>query len=85
MAVHMLAWPDKIFGKDGMEWRFPIDFWISKWPKTSNDNGLMFLRNHFFHIFQNVSWHSARHYPQFHSLRYRVLNAVCSGNIEELE
>jgi len=40
---------DKLFGKDGMEWRFSIKFWTSWWPKTSNDNGLMFLRNHFLH------------------------------------
>lgn len=58
---------------------------MSKWPKTSNDNGLMFLRNHLFHMFYNVSWHSNRDFPQVHSVRYRVLNAVCTGNIEDLE
>ena len=55
------------------------------WPKTSNDNGLMFLRNHFLHKFFNVSWHSNRHFPQFHSLRHRMLQSICKGDIEGIE
>lgn len=63
---------EKIFGRDGVEFKFPVWFW-TYWPKSSNDNGLYFLRNVFIHKFYNVSWHSARHYPQFHSMRYRML------------
>lgn len=73
-----------LFGKDGVEWRYPIDLWLW-WPKISNDNGLMFLRNSFIHKFFNISWHSNRHFPQFHSLRYRMLEAVCTGDIEALD
>jgi len=33
----------------------------------------------------NVSWHSDRHFPQIHSLRHQVLQAVCKGKIDSLE
>lgn len=58
-----------IFGPNGMEFKMPIYFW-NHWPKNSNENGLLFLRNAFFQKFNNVSWHSVRHFPQFHSLRF---------------
>ena len=54
-----------IFGDhcDGVEFTMPIYVW-HHWPlKTSNGNGLLFLRNSFFHKFHNVSWHSTRHFP----------------------
>ena len=55
-----------VFGpdaKDGVEFIMPIYIWHN-WPlKTSNDNGLLWLRNSFVHKFFNVSWHSNRHYP----------------------
>ena len=31
------------------------------------------LRNSFFQKFSNVSWHSARHFPQFHNKKFLVL------------
>lgn len=71
-------------GFDGVEFKFPVSLW-TWWPKTSYNNGLMFLRNSFFHDFNNVSWHSDRHFPQYHSLRYRVLKAVSKADINELE
>ena len=72
-------------GYDGVEFAMPIYVW-HHWPlKTSNDNGLLWLRNSFFHKFFNVSWHSTRHFPQFTSLRYRAMQAICSGDIEQLE
>ena len=50
-------------GKDGAEFIMPIYVW-HHWPlKTSNDNGLLWLRNSFFHKFHNVSWHSIRNFP----------------------
>ena len=49
-----------IAGFDGMEFKMPLNVWHSNWPKTSNDNGLLFLRNTFFQKFYNVSWHSNR-------------------------
>jgi hypothetical protein len=49
-----------IAGFDGMEFKMPVSVWHSSWPKTSNDNGLLFLRNTFFAKFYNVSWHSNR-------------------------
>ena len=52
----------KIFGYDGIEFTFSADTWLW-WPKTSNDNGLLFLRNSMFQCFFNTSWHSARFYP----------------------
>ena len=61
-AQYFFVIGDWLFGRDGMEFKFPVWFWMN-WPKTSNDNGLMFLRNSFFHKFFNVSWHSARHFP----------------------
>ena len=84
MAQYFFAWGDMLFGKDGVEFRFPLDLWL-KWPTTSNDNGLMFIRNNFFHKFFNVSWHSSRHFPQYHTLRYQMLKGVCEGKIEEIE
>lgn len=55
-----------IFGRDaidGVEFIMPVYIWHN-WPlKTSNDNGLLWLRNSFVHKFFNVSWHSNRHYP----------------------
>lgn len=72
-----------IFGRDGFEHRFPLSFW-NFWPKGSNDNGLMFLKNTFFYTFMNVSWHSLRHFPQYHSLRYSMLQAVCEGKIDAI-
>ena len=71
--------------RDGIEWMWPIQIWLSHWPKTSNNNGLMFLRNSIFQRFQNVSWHSDRHFPQQHSLRHSVLQAVSRGDVEKLE
>ena len=77
-----------IFGadaKDGVEFVMPVYIW-QHWPwKTSNDNGLAWLRNTFFHKFFNVSWHSNRHFPQFVSVRQRAMQAICSGDISQLE
>ena len=74
----------KIFGYDGWEFKFPMVFW-QYWPKASNDAGLYMIRQNFFYKFINVNWHSTRHFPQFTSLRYRALQAVCEGNIDKLE
>ena len=69
----------------GVEFAMPIYVW-HHWPlKTANDNGLLFLRNSFFHKFMSVSWHSNRHFPQFTSLRYRAMQAVCEGDVEKME
>lgn len=84
MAHLIYNFADKIFGQDGVEYRFPKFVWLH-WPKTSNDHSLMFLRNSFIHRFNNVSWHSNRHFPQYHSIRHRVLHAVTTKNIAELE
>mgnify|MGYP001626861444 CR=1 FL=1 len=77
-----------VFGtdaKDGVEFVMPIYIW-HHWPfKTSNDNGLLWLRNSFVHKFFNVSWHSNRHFPQFTSLKYQAMQAVCEGDVEKLE
>jgi len=77
-----------VFGeraRDGVEFAMPVYVW-HHWPlKTSNENGLGWLRNSFVHKFHNVSWHSARHFPQFTSLRYRAMQAVCESDIEKLE
>jgi len=54
--------PARLMGFDGIEFNFSANIW-HWWPKTSNDNGLLFLRNSYFHKFFNVSWHSNRHYP----------------------
>jgi hypothetical protein len=72
-------------GFDGIEFSMPIWVWHSSWPKTSNDNGLLFLRNSQIQKFNNVSWHSNRHFPQFHSQRYLVMQAICNDNLEQLE
>ena len=70
---------------DGVEFTMPVYLW-HHWPfKTSYDNGLLWMRNSFFHKFYNVSWHSNRHFPQFTSLRYRTMQAVCESDIEKLE
>ena len=53
----------KTLPRDGAEWVWPIGLWMSSWPKTSNNNGLMFLRNMWFNEFSNSSWHSDRHFP----------------------
>ena len=57
-----MASGDFIFGRDGIEFEMPIWCW-NHWPKTSHENGLMFLRNSQLHKFSNVSWHSTRMYP----------------------
>lgn len=77
-------WGDWLFGADGVEFKFPIDMW-TWWPKTSNDNGLMFIRNSFIHKFFNVSWHSNRQFPQYHSLRHRMLQAICESDFEGMD
>jgi ankyrin repeat protein len=60
--------------------------WMGAWPfMTSNNNGLGFLRNNWFHRFSNVSWHSDRHFPWKGSIRHRVLRAVCDADLEGLE
>lgn len=75
----------KLLGQDGAEFKFPIMFWYYDWPKTSQDNGLLFLRNSFFYRFHNTSWHSIRHFPQFHTLKHRVMKAVCERDTQELK
>jgi len=45
----------------------------------------MFIRNNFIHKFYNVSWHSTRDFPQIHSLRHRMLQAVCDNDFEGME
>ena len=52
----------RVMGFDGIEFKFPIFVW-HYWPKTSHDNGLLFLRNQWFYRFNNVSWHSTRQFP----------------------
>ena len=84
MSQYIFRWGDWLFGYDGVEFRFPIKFWTF-WPRTSNDNGLMFIRNSFIHKFFNVSWHSIRHFPQFHSLRYLMLQGVCESDLAKIE
>ena len=74
----------KMFGFDGMEFKMPIIFW-HKWPKYSNDNGLLGIRQNIFTPYCDVSWHSNRHFPRFNSLRYRALQAICDGDITKLE
>jgi hypothetical protein len=83
MAHLIWNFGQKVFGMDGMEFRFPLSFWLI-WPKSSNDNGLLILRN-CIHLFTGISWHSNRHFPQYHSIRHRVLKAVTNNNIDELE
>ena len=81
----MFGFGPRVFGPDGIEFKMPIYIW-HHWPlKTSHDNGLLFLRNSFFHKFFNTSWHSIRHYPQFTSTRYQVLQAVCENDLPKLE
>jgi hypothetical protein len=53
---------DRLFGFNGIEYRFSTWVW-TYWPKSSNENGLLLLRNDFFYVFNNVSWHSSRHFP----------------------
>ena len=65
----MLTAGQSVFGVSGMEFQMPLWFW-NHWPKNSNENGLLFLRNSFVHKFNNVSWHSTRNFPQFTTLRY---------------
>ena len=80
MAQFPFALGKFIFGENaysGVEFAMPVYIW-HHWPlKTSNENGLLWLRNSFFHKFYNVSWHSNRHFPQFTSLKYRAMQAVC--------
>lgn len=75
-----------LMGPDGIEFQMPQLIW-HKWPlKVSHDNGLLFLRNSFFHPFHNTSWHSSRYLPQFHTnVKYTALQAICEGNVEKLE
>ena len=79
-----LHWADRLLGFDGVEFKFPLRFW-HYWPKSSNDQGLMIFRNTLFHEFSNVSWHSTRQFPQYHTLRYRMLTAVCKSDFNEIE
>ena len=37
-----------VFGTDGVEFKMPIIFW-HRWPKHSNDNGLLGIRQNIFH------------------------------------
>ena len=70
----------------GIEFAMPIYIWQYWRLKTSNDNGLLLLRNSFFHKFNNVSWHSNRHFPQIGlSLRYRAMQAICQGDVSQVE
>lgn len=73
----------QLFGYSGVEFKFPVWFW-NHWPKITNENGLLFLRNSQLHSHSNVSWHSTRDYPRFLSLRMRVLNAICDNDIQAL-
>jgi hypothetical protein len=43
------------------------------------------LRNSFFQKFSNVSWHSARHFPQFHNKKFLVLQAITQDDLVQLE
>lgn len=71
---------------DGLEFALPIQFWMpNAWPKNFSQNSLMFIHNHVFQPYRNVSWHSERHFPQFHSMRHQAMQAVCKGDIEKME
>lgn len=46
MALNHLVFNtgQSIFGYSGMEFKMPVWFW-NNWPKITNENGLLFLRN----------------------------------------
>ena len=68
----------------GMEFNFPIQFWMGFWPQTSGHNSLRWLKNNWTQEFKNVSWHSLRYEPK-HTLRHRAMLAVCRGDADALE
>jgi hypothetical protein len=86
VVTWMFSIPQNFMPRDGIEYMYPLRFWMGAWPfMNSNNNGLMFLRNNWFQRFVNASWHSDRHFPQFHSMRHSVLQAVCKGDLSRLE
>ena len=85
--VVLLFWqiPRKLFPMDGIEYLLPIQFFMGAWPMNSNNNSLHFIKNSIFQDFTAVSWHSDRHFPQNHSLRHSVLQAICKNKLNDIE
>jgi hypothetical protein len=63
VIIFPLAYIQDIIGKNGFEYKFPINFWMGAWPLHSQDQSLMFLRNTIFARYTAVSWHSKRCFP----------------------
>ena len=62
VSTYIMNFGQNLFGFWGMEYSMPLEVWHN-WPKNSNGNSLLFLRNAFFQKFNNVSWHSNRMFP----------------------